>query len=134
MAEKRVKFLARLAEAFSEMEKEIAALDKETAVLEEAGKKLAAKAAKLAKKAKIAETKLALYQNDIRDVMVELNNEGQNERKIAAEFAELARLLKSAADVPPWGMKVFAEAVEKELPRGEILQLQKPLDNLLHLH
>jgi len=131
---RRERFMARLAETFSALERQVAALDRELAEHEEARKKAAVKAAKLAKKAKISETKLALYQNDIRDVMMELNSAETNEQRIAAEYMELVALIKRAADISPWGMKVFAEALAKELPKGKMLQLQKPAANILHLH
>ncbi|MBI5178269.1 MAG: hypothetical protein HZA04_03315 [Nitrospinae bacterium] len=134
MEGRRERFMARLSEAFAGMEREVATLDREIAGFDEARNKLVVKAARLAKKAKISETKLALYQNDIRDVMVELNTAETNEQKIAAEYLELVRLLKSVADISPWGMKVFAEALEKELPAGKMLQLQKPAGNILQLH
>jgi len=135
LPEKKGKFMESLERKFAGIERQVDTLNGEMAELGIRRKKLAEKSGRLGVKAGIAETKLALYQNDIRDVILEINNVAANERKLTEEYRELVKLIKNAPDIGAWGRTVFAEAVSKTAASsGGILELHTPIANRVGLH
>jgi uncharacterized phage infection (PIP) family protein YhgE len=132
---KRELFMARLSETFGVIEAKITEVATQTEKVERLRKKLATKAEALAEKAGMEETKLGLYQNNIREILLEINNEEANVRRLADDYKKLTLLIKSAPDISAWGMKIFKEGVEEETGAGAaILKLGSPAETTTVIH
>lgn len=133
LADKKEKFMERLSGEMDRLQREIDAAEAEQAQLAEERKKFKARLVKLTKRAGMLETKLAMYQKDIRDIILDLNGQTRNEIELAEDYAKLVELLKKIPTLPEWGDKVFREAVKAKLPDGAILELGAPLDKTMRL-
>ncbi|MBI5636524.1 MAG: hypothetical protein HZA03_00990 [Nitrospinae bacterium] len=128
LADKKDKFMERLSGEMDRLQKQIDAAEAEQAHLADERKKLKTRSAKLAKRAEMLETKLAIYQKDIRDIILDLNGQMRNEQALAEDYTKLVELLKKIPALSEWGEKVFREAVRTKLPGGAILELGAPLE------
>ena len=128
LADKKVKFMERLSGEMDRLQRQADAAEAEQTQLAGKRKKLKVRSAKLAKRAGLLETKLAIYQKDIRDIILDLNGQLSNERALAEDYAKLAELMKKIPSLSEWGEKVFREAVKTKLPDGGFLELGAPLE------
>lgn len=126
LADKKEKFMERLSGEMDRMQRQIDAAEAEQTQLAEERGKLKSRLAKLTNRAGILETKLAIYQKDIRDIILDLNGQMRNEQELADDYAKLVDLIKKIPDLSEWGEKVFREAVIAKLPDGVILKLGAP--------
>ena len=128
LTDKKKKFMERLSAEMDRLQREIEAAEVEQARLAEERKKLKSRSAKLIKRAGILETKMAMYQKDIRDIIMDLNGQVRNRQALAEDYTALVALLKKIPAISEWGEKVFREAVEAKLPSGTMLELGAPLE------
>lgn len=128
LADKKEKFMERLSGEMDRLQRAIDAAEAEQMLLAEERKKFKTRLVKLTKRAGMLETKLAIYQKDIRDIILDLNNQTRNEMTLAADYEKLVELLKKIPVPPEWGEKVFREAVKAKLPDGALLELGAPLN------
>lgn len=133
LADKKEKFMERLSAEMDRLQREIDAAEAEQTKLAEERKNFKARLVKLTKRAGMLETKLAMYQKDIRDIILDLNNQTRNEVELAEDYAKLVELLKKIPAPPEWGDKVFREAVKAKLPDGAILELGAPLNKTMRI-
>ncbi|MBI3793867.1 MAG: hypothetical protein HY280_03950 [Nitrospinae bacterium] len=124
---KKELFISRLGEVFGTIEGKISTISEQVDKVNRLKNRLANKAKGLAGKAAMEETKLNLYQGNIRDTLLEINNSEANIRRLADDYKKLTLLLRSAPEISSWGMKVFKETVEEELATGTpMLELGAP--------
>jgi hypothetical protein len=74
---------------------------------------------------RLEETRLALFNANIREILLEMNNEDANVRLLMDDYARLEQLMRGAPDISDWGMKIFKESIRAEMPDGAILELGK---------
>ncbi len=128
LADKKVKFMERLSAEMDRLQRQADTAEVEQTQLAEERKKLKARSVKLAKRAGLLETKLAIYQKDIRDIILDLNGQMRNEQSLAEDYAKLTELMKKIPSLSEWGEKIFREAVKTKLPDGGFLELGVPLE------
>lgn len=128
LPDKKKNFMERLSGEMDRLQREIDAAEAEQAKLAEERKKLKSRSAKLIKRAGMLETKLAMYQKDIRDIIMDINGHARNQQALAEDYAGLVALLKKIPAISEWGEKVFREAVAGKLPGGAMLELGAPLE------
>ncbi len=133
LADKKEKFMERLSSEMDRLQKQIDAAEAEQAQLAGERKKLKVRSVKLAKRAEILETKLAMYQKDIRDIILDLNGQMRNEKELAEDYEKMVELLKKIPALSEWGEKVFREAVQAKVPGGTILELGAPLEKMARI-
>ncbi len=123
LAEKKTKFMERLSAEMDRLQREIEKAQVEQVAGLEEKKKLRSRLGKMQKRAEILETKLAIYQKDIRDIILDLNAQTRNEQALADDYLKLVELLRKVPDISAWGEKVFREAVKAKLPADGLLEL-----------
>ncbi len=133
LADKKVKFMERLSGEMDRLQKQAEAAEVEQAQLAEERKRLKARLTKLAKRAGLLETKLAIYQKDIRDIILDLNSQMRNEQALTDDYAKLVDMMKKIQSLTDWGEKVFREAVKAKLPDSGFLELAAPLEKTVQI-
>lgn len=126
-AERKRDFMARMAAELDETEIKTARTAAETAALKGRHQKLSARRKKLLKRMTLLETKIGIYQNEIRDVLLDVNNQSRNEAAVMEEVQSLVARIKAVPALSEWADKVFREAVKATLPAGRIIELSRPI-------
>jgi hypothetical protein len=127
MMEKKEHFIKMLNVAFTAIEAKMTETSAEMEKMELLKKRLLEKTEKLADLAKVGETRLALFNGHIKEILFEMNNEDANTRQLMDDYANIEKLMRGVPDVSAWGMKIFRESINAELPAGaSILSLSNP--------